>query len=54
MTRDRIMHYVTYDRIPDWLRCGWMVAIPNGFHRQLNHYGIVMEWCCDCKMARPK
>jgi hypothetical protein len=52
--RDRVFSYCTYDRVRDWLACGWMVVIPNGGHRQLNHYGIVMEWRCDCKMVRPR
>ena len=54
MTRERIFSYCNYDRVRDWLACGWMVVIPNGVHRQMHHYGIVMEWCCDCKMVRPK
>ena len=52
--RERIFCYCIYEKIPDWLRCGWMAVIPNGFYRQINHYGIVMEWLCDCKMVRPK
>ena len=54
MTGERVFAYVVYERIRDHLACGWMVAIPNSHHRQLNHYGIVMEWCCDCKMVRPR
>lgn len=50
--KERIFHYVRYDRVRDWLDCGWMAAIPNGGAHH-NHYGIVMEWLCACKMARP-
>lgn len=53
MKRDRIFHYVTWDRMPDWLLCGWMVAKPNSVTHH-NHYGMVMEWLCDCKMVRPR
>jgi hypothetical protein len=51
--RSRIFHYVPYARALDWLACGWMVLIPNGPSYHL-HYGIEMEWLCDCKMPRPK
>ena len=53
MTRERVLHYVIYPLIPDWLACGWQVVIPNGSMHH-HHYGVVMEWLCDCKMARPK
>ena len=51
-TRDRIFHYVTLDRVPDWLRCGWVVAKPNAVMHH-HHYGFVLEWLCDCKMVKP-
>ena len=51
MNRDRIFHYVNFPRIEDWLRCGWMVALPNAASH-INFYGAVMEWLCDCKVAR--
>jgi hypothetical protein len=53
MKRDRIFMYVTYDRLRDWLLCGWMVAIPNAPAHH-HHYGQIVEWLCDCKMARPR
>jgi len=46
--------YVLYHLIADYLACGWMVAIPNGVMPHMHSYGVVMEWRCDCKMARPK
>lgn len=49
----RTFTYVTYDRVQAHLDCGWMVVIPNDVHRQIHHYGIVMEWRCGCKMVRP-
>jgi len=53
MTRDRIFHYTTYDRLRDWLSCGWLVVPPNApMHH--HHYGVVVEWLCDCKMVRPR
>lgn len=50
---NRTFHYVAYARVEDFLRCGWVVMIPNGptYH---NYYGVPMEWLCDCKMARPQ
>jgi hypothetical protein len=51
--RDRILHYVPYDRALDWLRCGWIVAKPNCLPMYHDLYGVTMEWLCDCKMARP-
>ena len=52
---DRTWHatYVLYHHIADHLALGWMVAMPN---EAMHHhaYGIVMEWRCDCKIARPK
>lgn len=50
--RDRFFKFVTYDRALDWLRVGWIVAIPNApMHH--HHYGVTLEWLCDCKMVRP-
>jgi hypothetical protein len=50
--RDRIFKFVTYDRALDWLRVGWIVAIPNApMHH--HHYGVTLEWLCDCKRVRP-
>ena len=55
MKRARTWHatYVLYDRIPDYLACGWMVALPNAASH-INFYGVTMEWLCDCKMVRPQ
>jgi hypothetical protein len=51
--RDRIFHYCTYDRIPDWLRCGWLIVMPNK-EMHHHHYGLVLEWLCECTMVRPR
>lgn len=50
---ERSFHYVTYARVEDWLRCGWMVVIPNASMHH-HHYGVMVEWRCNCKMPRPK
>lgn len=52
---ERVWHatYVLYERVRDYLACGWMVALPNGPAHH-HHYGIVMEWRCACAMARPR
>lgn len=53
MNRDRTLHYVTYDRLPAWLDCGWLIWMPNGpMHHHF--YGVVVEWLCDCRMPRPQ
>ena len=44
--------YVLYEHIRDYLALGWMVAIPNAACH-VNAYGVVMEWRCNCKIARP-
>lgn len=54
MTRDRIFHYVPHHAALDWLRCGWMVVNRRGFVPSHDQYVMMMEWLCDCKMARPK
>ena len=46
--------YVRYEHILDYLACGWMVAIPNAAMPTHHSYGIVMEWRCTCKIARPR
>ena len=49
MTRDRIIHYVGFARIEDWLRCGWIIARPNCSTMYTDLYGATMEWLCDCR-----
>lgn len=50
---DRIFHHVTWDRLTDWLCCGWMMSKPNALMHH-HEYGVLVEWLCDCKMARPQ
>jgi hypothetical protein len=51
--RDRLFHYVTYDRVADWLSCGWLI-VPANAPMHHHHYGLVLEWLCDCRIARPR
>lgn len=51
--RDRIFHYVRFGKVEDWLRCGWLVAIPNAAMHH-HHYGLTLEWLCDCPIVRPR
>ena len=51
--RDRIVSHATYERLRDFLACGWIVMIPNGVMHH-NFYGVQVEWLCDCPLARPK
>lgn len=53
VTRTWHATYVLYHLIHDYLACGWMVALPNDACH-INAYGVVMEWRCDCKIARPR
>lgn len=48
----RTFHYVTFERVEDFLRCGWVVMIPNDVMHH-HYYGVPMEWLCDCKIVRP-
>jgi hypothetical protein len=51
--KERVFHYTAYDRLRDWLALGWVIVMPNQItHHQ--HYGLVVEWLCDCKLARPR
>lgn len=52
--KDRFFHYVNFHRIEDFMRCGWVVVIPNCSTMYTDLYGITMEWLCDCKMVRPQ
>lgn len=49
----RFVKFVTFSKVEDYLRLGWVVLIPNAPHHGL-HYGIEMAWLCDCpeKLAR--
>jgi len=49
----RTMHYVNFEHIEDWLRCGWIVAKPYCATMYQDLFGVTMEWLCDCKLARP-
>jgi hypothetical protein len=53
MNTNHSFHYVAYAQVPDWLACGWRVVIPNAAMHH-HFYGVLMEWLCDCKMARPR
>ena len=47
----RALKFVSFARIDDHLRLGWMVSIPNGLMHH-HHYGIEMKWICDCEIPR--
>jgi hypothetical protein len=45
----RALKFVTFLKIEDHFRLGWMVSFPNGpMHH--HHYGIEMKWICECKI----
>ena len=49
----RTFRYVRLERVPDWLRAGW-IARPalDGTHH--GEYSALLEWLCDCPMAVPR
>lgn len=53
MIRERIFHYITIDRLDDWLALGWL-AVPQNAPMHHNFYGLIVEWRCDCKMVKPR
>ena len=49
----RTFHYASIYDLDDWLNLGWIVTRPNAvMHHHV--YSLVLEWLCDCKIARPK
>lgn len=47
------LKFVSFARIEDHFRCGWMVSFPNGPMRH-HIYGIEMCWICDCNIPVPR
>lgn len=45
--KPRALKFVSFERIEDHFRKGWVALIPNAAHRGLV-YGIEMAWLCDC------
>jgi hypothetical protein len=43
------LKFVTFAKIEDHLRLGWMVMFPNAPHHHL-HYGVEMKWICACSV----
>ncbi len=52
MSGERFFAYATWPNLPDWLRCGWMVSVPNGVMHH-HEFGPMVEWRCACKMVSP-
>jgi hypothetical protein len=43
------LKFVSFGKVEDHLRLGWMVSFPNGpMHH--HHYGIEMKWICKCRI----
>lgn len=43
----RALKFVSFERIEDHLRKGWVPSIPNApMHH--HHYGIELAWLCEC------
>jgi len=49
----RTLHHVRNERVPDWLRVGWIVVKSN-CQTHHDYYSVTMEWLCDCKMVKPR
>jgi hypothetical protein len=48
----RAFHYVRHERVPDWLRAGW-IARPALEGTSHGIYSALLEWLCDCPEAIP-
>jgi hypothetical protein len=44
--------YVLHDRVPDYLRCGWM-ALPSLEGTHHGHYSTLCVWLCTCAVSSP-
>lgn len=49
----RYLKFVRFALVPDHLRLGWMVAIPNAAMHH-HYYGIELIFICDCKLPGEK
>lgn len=47
MKRPYAMRYARFEAVEDFLRQGWMIAIPNAIMHH-HHYGIELAWLCAC------
>ena len=45
--------WVKHQQVEDYLRLGWMVAIPD---RLVSHdyWSVLCVWICDCEVRRPE
>jgi len=43
---------VSHDRIPDWLRVGWMVVADLGSTH--GEFSVLMAWIWQCPCIKPK
>jgi hypothetical protein len=43
-----VLRYVTHDRVPNYLRIGWMPLAP------LGDWSILMGWPCNCAPVEPR
>jgi hypothetical protein len=44
--------WVKHHQVEDYLRLGWMVAIPDRYVSH-DHWAVLMLWLCACEMRRP-
>jgi hypothetical protein len=50
--RDRIFHWAKLHETDKWLACGW-VFVPANAAIHHHDYSFLMEWLCECPIARP-
>lgn len=43
----RALKFVSFERVEDHFRAGWVALIPNAPHHH-QHYGIELAWLCAC------
>jgi hypothetical protein len=45
----RAFKFVTFTRIEDHFRLGWLISFPNAAMHH-HRYGVEMCWICNCKI----
>ncbi len=48
----KLFRYVTNDRIPDYIRLGW-IAHPSLEGTHHGTYGVLCQWLCACRLVEP-
>lgn len=49
----RLFRYVAHERVPDFLRCGW-IARDSLLGTHHGDYSVLCEWLCKCPVPIPQ